>query len=92
MGSGVLPELIELTGSAGKVITIADDRAAEYGVRLTGGVGPDRAPKARDEAAALFEQGKFRLPVAETFPLDNVAAAHAKSEQGHVLGKFIVTV
>jgi NADPH:quinone reductase-like Zn-dependent oxidoreductase len=92
VGSGVLPELIELTGSAGKVITTADNRAAEYGVRLTGGVGPDRAPEARAEAAALFEQGKFRLPVAETFSLDNVAAAHAKSEQGHVLGKYIVTV
>jgi NADPH:quinone reductase-like Zn-dependent oxidoreductase len=40
----------------------------------------------------LFGQGKFRLPVAETFSLENVAAAHAKSEQGHVLGKFIVAV
>jgi NADPH:quinone reductase-like Zn-dependent oxidoreductase len=92
VGFGVLPELIELTGDAGKVITIADNRAAEYGVRFSGGVGPDRAPEARAEAAALFEQGKFRLPVAETFSLDNIAAAHAKSEQGHVLGKFVVTV
>lgn len=92
VGSGVLPELIELTGSAGKVITIADSRAAEYGVRFTGGRGPGHAPEARAEAAALFEQGKFRLPVAETFSLENVGAAQAKSEQGHVLGKFIVTV
>ena len=92
VGSGVLPELIELTGDAGKVITIADSRAGEYGVRLTGGQGPGHAPEARAEAAALFEQGKFRMPVAETFPLENIAAAHAKSEQGHVLGKFILTV
>ncbi|MCB5292413.1 Quinone oxidoreductase 1 [Arthrobacter sp. SO3] len=92
VGSGILPELIELTGSAGKVITIADSRAAEYGVRFTGGQGPGHAPEARAEAAALFEQGKFRLPVAETFSLENVAAAQAKSEQGHVLGKYIVTV
>jgi NADPH:quinone reductase-like Zn-dependent oxidoreductase len=92
VGSGVLPELIELTGSAGKVITTADRRAGEYGVRLTGGQGPGRAPEARAEAAAMFEQGKFRMPVAETFPLENIAAAHAKSEQGHVLGKFILTV
>ena len=92
VGSGILPELIELTGSAARVITTADNRAAEYGVRLTGGIGPDRAPQARAQAAELFEQGKFRLPVEETFSLDNIAAAHAKSEQGHVLGKFIVTV
>ncbi len=91
-GFGVLPELIELTGSAAKVITIADNRAPEYGVRFSGGVGPDRAAGARAEAVALFEQGKFRLPVAETFSLENIAAAHVRSEQGHVLGKFIVTV
>lgn len=92
VGFGVLPELIELTGSAAKVITIADDRAADYGVRFSGGMGPDRSSGARAEAAALFEQGKFRLPVAETFSLDNISAAHAKSEQGHVLGKFVVTL
>ena len=92
VGSGILPELIELTGSAGKVITIADRRAAEYGVRFTGGQGPGHAPEARAEAAALFEQGKFRLPVAETFSLEDVGAAQVKSEQGHVLGKFVVTV
>jgi NADPH:quinone reductase-like Zn-dependent oxidoreductase len=92
VGSGVLPELIELTGSAGKVITTADSRASGYGVRFSGGMGPDRAPEARAEAAALFEQGKFRMPVAETFALADAAAAQAKSEQGHVLGKFIVTV
>jgi NADPH:quinone reductase-like Zn-dependent oxidoreductase len=91
VGFGALPELVELTGSAARVLTIADDQAAEYGVRFSGGVGPDRAPEARAEAAQLFEQGKFRLPVAETFTLENVADAHAKSEQGHVLGKFIVT-
>lgn len=92
VGSGILPELIELTGNAGKVITIADSRAAEYGVRFTGGRGPGHAPEARAEAAALFEQGKFRMPVEETFSLENIGAAQAKSEQGHVLGKFIVTV
>jgi NADPH:quinone reductase-like Zn-dependent oxidoreductase len=57
VGFGVLPELIELTGGAATVITIADDRAAEYGVRFSGGTGPDRAAEARAEAAALFEQG-----------------------------------
>jgi NADPH:quinone reductase-like Zn-dependent oxidoreductase len=92
VGSGVLPELIELTGSAERVVTIADGRAAEYGVTFSGGMGSGRAPEARAEAAALFEQGKFRMPVAEAFPLDHVGDAQAKSEAGHVLGRFIVTV
>ncbi|WP_427006107.1 NADP-dependent oxidoreductase [Pseudarthrobacter sp. H2] len=91
VGSGVLPDLIRLTGSADKVITIADSDAARYGVRFaSGGVG--HAPEARAEAAELFARGKFRLPVAETFTLETIAAAHAKSEQGHGLGKYIVRV
>ncbi|MET3176599.1 UNVERIFIED_ORG: NADPH:quinone reductase-like Zn-dependent oxidoreductase [Arthrobacter sp. UYCu721] len=92
VGSGVLPDLIRLTGSADKVITIAGRDAARYGVGCASGGGGGRAPEARAEAAELFARGKFRLPVAETFTLENIAAAHAKSEQGHGLGKYIVRV
>jgi hypothetical protein len=35
----------------------------------------------------MFARGKFRLPVAETFTLENIAAAHAKSEQGAGSGR-----
>ncbi|WGW11586.1 NADP-dependent oxidoreductase [Saxibacter everestensis] len=91
VGSGTLPELIQITGSPDAVITIADADAARHGVRFTSG-GEGRAPEGRADAAALFEQGKFTLPVAETFPLEDTQTAHAKSEEGHVLGKYILTV
>lgn len=89
-GFGALPELIDITGSPGNVITTADFSAPEHGVRIAGAEG--RAPEARREAAELFEQGRFTMPVAETFPLAEAARAHAKSEAGHMLGKYIITM
>src|SRR5450759_2632764 len=40
-GRGALPELIAITGDADRVVTIADPEAGKYGVRFTGGAGPD---------------------------------------------------
>ncbi|MDX6309417.1 MAG: hypothetical protein QOI06_2463 [Nocardioidaceae bacterium] len=91
VGQGALPELVAITGSPDKVITIADYSAPEHGVRITSG-GADHAPEGRQEAADLFEQGRFTMPVAATFPLDEAAKAHEMSQAGHVLGKIIITV
>ncbi len=90
-GSGVIPELLELTGAPERVVTIADYNAGQYGVRVTGG-GDESAPEGRREAAELFEQGRFTIPVAQTFPMTETGEAHARSQVGHVLGKYIVTV
>jgi NADPH:quinone reductase-like Zn-dependent oxidoreductase len=38
------------------------------------------------EIGELIESGRFSLPVAQTFPLAEVAEAHRVSEQGHVPG------
>ena len=40
----------------------------------------------------LIESGRFSLPVAQTFPLAEVAEAHRVSEQGHVRGKLVLLV
>lgn len=93
VGHGALPTLIDLTGSPDNVLTTADFMGAgEHGVRLSLGGGEFHSPEARGEAAKLFEQGKFTLPVAETFGLDEAAKAHEKSESGHVLGKYVIRV
>ena len=42
------------------------------------------------EAAKLFEQGRFTMPVARTFRLDELAEAHRISEFGHVRGKLVL--
>jgi len=89
-GSGVLPELIELVGGAGHVVTLADFVGAqEYGVRFSSG-DAGRAVHALGEIGELIESGRFALPVAQTFPLAEVAQAHRVGEQGHARGKLVL--
>ena len=89
-GSGVLPELIELAGGAEHVITIADFGGAQkHGVTFSTGES-GRALHALAEIGDLIESGRFALPVAQTFPLAEVAEAHRLSEQGHARGKLVL--
>ena len=67
----MLPELIELAGGAGHVVTLADfGGAGEYGVRFSSGT--PRAVHALGEIGELIEVGRFSLSVAQTFPLAEV--------------------
>jgi NADPH:quinone reductase-like Zn-dependent oxidoreductase len=92
-GRGALPDLIEVTGSADRVVTIADRQAEQYGVRYTSGrSGDSRAWHALAEAAELWERGEFSMPVAQTFPLADGPQAHRLSEEGHVRGKLVLLV
>ncbi|MFB7629376.1 NADP-dependent oxidoreductase [Streptomyces sp. NPDC056149] len=91
-GSGVLPELIELAGAPERVVTIADFAGAqEHGVRFSRG-DAGRAVHVLAEIGALIEAGRFALPVAQTFPLAEIAEAHRASEDGHVRGKLVLLV
>jgi NADPH:quinone reductase-like Zn-dependent oxidoreductase len=87
-GKGALPDLVEITGSPDRVLTIADFNAAEYGVRVS--TGSERAAHALGEVSELFEAGRFQMPVAETFPFERAAEAHRLSEAGHVRGKVVL--
>jgi NADPH:quinone reductase-like Zn-dependent oxidoreductase len=89
-GSGVIPELIELTGDASKVVSIADFTAGDHGAQVSGGGGDRSAALA--EAARLFEAGKLRIPVASTFTLKDAPAAHAASQAGHIAGRTIIVI
>ena len=91
-GSGVLPELIELADGTEHVITVADFVGAQdHGVRFSRG-DAGRAAHVLGEIGELIESGRFSLPVAQTFPLADVAEAHRSSEQGHVRGKLVLLV
>lgn len=89
-GSGVIPELIELTGEPAKVLSIADFSAPQYGAQVSSNGANQAAAYA--EAARLFSEGKFTLPVQQTFPLAQAAEAQAASAEGHVTGRLVVTV
>ncbi|CAM5308733.1 NADP-dependent oxidoreductase [Corynebacterium variabile] len=89
-GAGVLPELVELTGNADRVVSIADTGAAAHGVRFSGAAGDVHA--ALVESSRLIAEGKLRLPVAKTYSLSEAADAHADSRRGHTRGRRIITV
>jgi NADPH:quinone reductase-like Zn-dependent oxidoreductase len=91
-GSGVLPELIELAGGPEHVVTIADfSGAQQHGVRFSSG-DDGRAVHALAQIGELIESGRFSLPVAQTFPLAEIAEAHRVSEDGHARGKLVLLV
>jgi NADPH:quinone reductase-like Zn-dependent oxidoreductase len=66
-------------------------RAEAAGMRFAGvAVDPDHA--ALERLADLVEDGRLRVHVERTFPLERVAEAHRLSEGGHVTGKVVLTV
>ncbi|MCP2168690.1 NADP-dependent oxidoreductase [Goodfellowiella coeruleoviolacea] len=89
-GSGVLRELVELTGDPRKVISIADLGAPELGVRFSGVAGS--MPDALAEAVDLISRGKLHIPVDKSYPLTEAAAAHIDSQAGHTRGRRVLIV
>jgi NADPH:quinone reductase-like Zn-dependent oxidoreductase len=89
-GSGVLRELVELTGDPRKVISIADLGAPELGVRFSGEAGS--VPDALAEAVDLISRGKLHIPVERSYTLGEAAAAHVDSQAGHARGRRVVVV
>ena len=91
-GSGVLPELVALSGGPEHVITIADVAGAQrYGVRFSRG-DAGRALYVLDQIGELVESGRFSVAVGRTFPLADVAEAQRAGEAGHVRGKIVLLV
>lgn len=89
-GANALPELIAITGTPTAVLTIADFTAPEQGVRLSlGELG--NQPDGRHglaQAAVLFEEGCFHVPVQHEFPMAQAAKAHASASEGPRQGKI----
>ncbi|MFI0712650.1 NADP-dependent oxidoreductase [Streptomyces inhibens] len=89
-GSGVIRELVELTGDPQKVISIADLDAPEHGVRYSGVTG--NVPEALAEAVGLIARGKLHIPVEKSYTLAEAAAAHIDSRAGHTRGRRVIVV
>src|SRR3954447_23911218 len=87
-GKGGVDALIELTGDAGHVASIADFAAAEKGVKVTSGGGPPGP--ALEEAAQRLAEGSLQPPAVQSFPFSRAGEAHRTSEAGHVRGKLVL--
>ncbi|QGF23715.1 NADP-dependent oxidoreductase [Raineyella fluvialis] len=86
---GVLEVTRAVLKEGGRHASIAD-----HGVIGAGGQWMWVRPDAGDLAAlaTMLEQGRLRVDVAETYPLEQLAEAYRRSMSGHVKGKIAITV
>ena len=89
-GHDLLPDSIELAGGPERVVTIADLKARELGVRFTGGDPDDRAWPELPELLKLVESGEIEIPVWKTYQLEDAAIAHSDIEAGRNRGKIVL--
>ena len=80
----------ELGVEPSRVDTIANfDAVREYGVKSEGNaVGASAANLA--ELARLIAAGELEVPIAATYPLDQVREAYAELAKGHTRGKIVL--
>lgn len=88
--SGSLADLVAIVGDPARVSTIADHANAQ---RL--GVWPANAENDSTllaEAGGLGGEGRYTPRVERTYPIEQIAEAHAYAERGHTRGKIVVRV
>jgi len=90
-GQGGLDEAITLTGGTERVITLADEHAADFGVRFSVGT-PDRAPDAVGIGMQLLASGELRLRSQQSLSMSQAAEAHRLLEEDHVHRKLLLEV
>jgi len=90
VGGPALEDAPRQVRDTARVVSVIDPSTVlELGGRYVF-VRPDIA--VLDALAELFDSGKVRVDVTETFPLDRIADAHRRNEEGHTRGKIAVTI
>lgn len=87
-GSGVISELIELTGDPHKVVSIADPDAPKLGAHFSNLAG--NMPRALAQTVDLLTRGRLHIPIAKSYTLADAAAAHIDSQAGHTRGRRVI--
>jgi NADPH:quinone reductase-like Zn-dependent oxidoreductase len=89
-GEGYVKLAVELGVPPDRIDTIIDFAAArEYGVKAEGSSAALNAAVLA-ELTTLIASGDLELPIAATFPLDQVRAAFSRLAQGHLRGKIVL--
>jgi NADPH:quinone reductase-like Zn-dependent oxidoreductase len=90
-GGGYVQMAIEELGVAPERIdTIIDWAAVErYGVKVEGSAAGASA-EVLAELAGLIDRGELEVPVARTYPLEDVRDAYRELEQRHTRGKIVL--
>lgn len=90
-GKGALPDAIALAGGPARVMTLADEQAADLAVAFSVGT-PDRAPEAVDQTMPLLDAGALRLRRQRLLPVADAAEAHRLLESGEAHEKLVLEV
>jgi NADPH:quinone reductase-like Zn-dependent oxidoreductase len=89
-------EYVELALTFGvepsRIDTIANfDAVRRFGVKSEGNAAGGNS-EVLGELAALVAEGALEVPIAASYPLDQVKDAYRRLAQGHVLGKIVLLV
>lgn len=89
-GHGYVDLAVGLGVAPGRVDTILDwDAAERHGTRTDGNSAGAR-PEVLAELADRIAAGRLELPIAATYPLEDVRDAYRELEQRHTLGKIVL--
>jgi NADPH:quinone reductase-like Zn-dependent oxidoreductase len=89
-GGGYVKLAIELGVAPERINTIVDFPAVQnYGVKAEGS-GTAMSAAVLAELAGLAASGELEVPIAATFPLDEVRAAFEQLQKGHTRGKIVL--
>jgi NADPH:quinone reductase-like Zn-dependent oxidoreductase len=89
-GDGYVKLAVELGLPRNRINTIIDFAAAmEYGVKAEGSAEAKNV-EVLAELAGLVASGDLDVPIAATFPLDDVQGAFTLLERGHTSGKIVL--
>ncbi len=90
VGRGYVELALELGVAPDRIDTIADhDAGSKYGVKTDGAGAGDR-PQVVAEIAQLLVDGELELPIAASFPLEQVREAYELLEGSHPPGKIVL--
>jgi NADPH:quinone reductase-like Zn-dependent oxidoreductase len=89
-GHGYVELELELGVRPERINTIVDFPAVEkHGVKFEGHAAAANADVLA-ELARLIDEGQLEIPIANSYPLNDVQAAYRELERGHPLGKIVL--
>jgi NADPH:quinone reductase-like Zn-dependent oxidoreductase len=89
VGTETAQAAVDLGVSPDRISTIAAASPPE-GVHATG--GRDATPGALERITTAIAAGEFVVPIAATFPIEQIRAAVELQRAGHVNGKVVITL
>jgi NADPH:quinone reductase-like Zn-dependent oxidoreductase len=89
-GSGYVDIAVDLGVPPDRIDTIADFQAAARTGAKTDGSAAGMSAPVLSALAQLIADGKLEIPIAATYPLDEVREAYRELEQRHTRGKIVL--